>query len=511
MSEKKQLIVNIFSNLMYMLINYAITFFLTSYVVSQISGEAYGFISLCNNIVNYASIITIALNSVSGRFISIEMHRGEPERAKKYFSSTLFADIIISIAILVICIPISLHLDVFFEIPNNLSNDVRTLFLLVTINLLINVITSVYSVSTFITNKLYLSSLANALGNIIRALILSVLVYFCRPSITFVGIATVGSSILVLILNMLYTKNLCPSLKVNMNLVSIAKIKELVTSGIWNSVTKLAQILSDGLDLVISNIWIGAYEMGQLSIAYNIPTIISSFISMIINVFNPKLTEYYAKKDYSKVIDELTTNMKMTGFFGNIIFFGVLIMGKDLFYLWVPSSNVEMVYRLMMFATFSVLVSSIVSPLSNVFLLTNKLKMNSLVWLFVSLFDAILVVILVSTTNLGVYAVAAVSKIVGSVVNLVFLPLYASHCLEVKPGVFYKVIKSYTISSFIVGLSMTICSLLFSNNNSWLLFVIRVCFLGFIGIITNYIFFFNKEERIYFQTKIKEKILRKLN
>lgn len=509
MSEKKQLAVNLIVNFIYMLLNYAITFFLTSYVVAQISSEAYGFISLCNNVVNYATLVTVALNSVAGRFITIAMHNGEINKARRYFSSTLVSDIVICIGIILVFIPVSLDVGTLFDVPNELVFDVTKLFLLVTFNLVINVICSVYSVSTFITNKLYLSSIANAFGNIVRAALLVALMGLLKPSIVFVGLATVISSLMILILNVFYTKKLCPELKIKSSLVSFSYIKELLASGIWNSITKLSQILSDGLDLVISNIWIGAYEMGQLSVAYTIPTIVAAFISMIINVFNPKLTEYYAKGNTGRVVNELKTNMKMTGFFGNVIFFGIIVLGKDLFQLWVPSANINMVYSLVILATISVLVSAIVSPLSNVFLLTNKLKMNSLVWLGVSVFDAVLVVVLVSATNLGVYAVAGVSKIVGATVNLIFLPIYAAHCLKVNPMEFYNVILRYALSSVGVGAVMIIVRILMGEGNSWGLFVIRMIILGIIGLFINYVIFFDKLERTYFKNTIKNKICRK--
>lgn len=506
MSDKKQLLVNVISNLIYMLINYAITFFLTSFVVNKISSEAYGFISLCNNVVNYATLVTIALNSVAGRFITIKMHRGEVNEAQKYFSSTLIADIAICIGILLVFIPLSLKVGKLIDVPTNLITDVTKLFLLVTFNLIINVICSVYSVSTFITNKLYLSSIANAIGNIIRAVLLAVLMNQLTPSIVYVGIATASSSLIILVLNMLYTRILCPELKMKLKHVSTNYIKELLASGIWNSLTKLSQIFSDGLDLVISNVWVSAYAMGQLSIAYTIPTIIAAFISMIINVFNPKLTEYYAKQNIQKVVSEIKTNMKMTAFFGNVIFFGVIVLGKDLFMLWVPSSNLNMVYTLMLLATVSVFISSIVSPLSNVFLLTNKLKINSLVWLGVSIIDTIIVLILVSSTNMGVYAVAGVSKIVGAIVNIVFLPIYAAHCLYVSSFEFYKVIIRYFISSIFVGTSMICVRVLLGTVTTWAFFIVSVLILGLVGMLVNYFIFFNKFERNYFNKVIFKKL-----
>lgn len=41
--------------------------------------------SLGNNVINYITILTVALNSVAGRFITIEYHQGKKKEANEYF------------------------------------------------------------------------------------------------------------------------------------------------------------------------------------------------------------------------------------------------------------------------------------------------------------------------------------------------------------------------------------------------------------------------------------------
>ena len=75
------------------LINYLITLFLTPYVTDNIGTEAYGFVSLAKNIAQYATYATLALNSLAGRYISVEYHRGNKDKSNTYFSSTFYGDV----------------------------------------------------------------------------------------------------------------------------------------------------------------------------------------------------------------------------------------------------------------------------------------------------------------------------------------------------------------------------------------------------------------------------------
>lgn len=509
MTEKKQLAVNMIVNLFYMVINYMITFLLTSYIVKNISGEAYGFIGLCNNLINYATLVTVALNSVAGRFITIEVHRGNVRKANEYFSSTLAANFTLSLAIILIAFPIAMNIEHVFDVPVELITDVRNVFLLTALNLIISVISTVFTVSTFITNKLYLASIANLFGILTKALILLLMFSLFVPSIVYVGIATVSSSLIIWLINIFYTKKLTPNLKLRRIDISIGITKELFLSGIWSSVTKLSQILSDGMDLLFSNLWIGSYAMGQLSIAYTLPTFVAQFLSMIINLFSPKLTENYAKDNIKKIVKEIQLNMKLTGFFGNVIFFGVVFMGKEFFQLWVPTADINLVYTLAIIACGSVLVSSVCSPLSNVFLMANKLKVNSLVWLGAGVFNAITVVLLIKGTGLGVYAVAGVSKAVSIIIYLTFWPLYTSNCLDVSSSIFYRIIGKYFIVCILMGAVMGTVKILLWPCNSWIEFLVQVIILAIAGMVVNYTVFLSKAERASISSAFARKVVKR--
>ena len=76
-SENKRLFINLVSSIVALIVNMGISFFLSPYIINNVGAEAYGFVSLANNFVNYASLLTIALNSMAGRFIAIKIHQGD--------------------------------------------------------------------------------------------------------------------------------------------------------------------------------------------------------------------------------------------------------------------------------------------------------------------------------------------------------------------------------------------------------------------------------------------------
>lgn len=495
LSENKLFVLNFIASIVSTIINYGISFLFTPYLVKSAGSEAYGFVSLANNIVNYASIVTIALSSVSGRFITIKIHQNKEEEAEMYFNSVLWSNIFLALVFTIISIPVVMNLQLLINIPENLVSNVKLLFIFVIINFIISIVSNVFSVATFITNKLYLSSFGNCIASILRVILLWTMFGFLPTNVAYISITATICTIFLFIYNIKLTQKLIPNIQITIKKFSFSKVKELIGAGVWSSVTKLSQVLSDGMDLLIANIGVSSYAMGQLSIAYTIPTILASVLGTISSLFNPQQTYYYAQNDIKSVVREIKINMKLTGFFTSIIFSGIVTYGYEFFKLWVPNQNIDMIYSLAILSIISVLVSGVSSALTSVFLLTNNLKINSLVWLVTGILNTIIVIILVKFTSLGIFAVAGVSKIVGTLINLTYLPIYSAKCLKMSPKTFYPIIFRYILNTLIILIFYCGIKNILPKSENFIIFIFDCFILGTAGIMFNYFIFLNKEER----------------
>lgn len=509
MGKNKQLLFNMIASFITFGINLIIGFLFTPYVVSKAGSEAYGFVNLANSMVNYATIITIALNSVAGRFITIKVHQGKKLEANQYFTSVFLSNVILSAIIIVIGIPFVWKMEYIINISPELIITVKLLFLFIIANFIISIISTVFSVATFITNKLYLSSIVNCIASLLRIILLFSLFGLVSPNIAFIGLVSCICSIVVLFANLIFTKSLVPSLKLKTYYFSLKLVLQLLSSGIWNTITRIAQILSDGLDLLISNIWVNTLAMGQLSIAKTIPTLMTSLISTVISVFSPQLTIYYAENDMKGLVKELKLSMKMSSFFSNIPFCFLVVFGDLFFALWMPSQNITIIHKLAILSIQAVVVSGAITGLNNVFTVTNNLKVNSLFWICVSLLDVTAVFILLNTTNLGVYAVAGVSTSVGIIANLTFVPIYACKCLNIKWYTFYPQIFRYTGTTFFMLAIFYLIRQIIHFPNTWFYFFIIGIISAVVGGVINFVILLNHFERNYLFSKIKEKVVRR--
>lgn len=510
MGKNKQLILNLSATLSVLLINIGMNFFLTPYIVEHIGTEANGFISLANNFISYASILTIALNSMAGRFITIEIHKNNMKNANEYFNSVLISNVIIIALLIIPAICVIFFLENLINIPANLLIDVKILFTFIFLNFFLTLVAGVFNVSTYCVNKLYLSAIKNMQSNILKVILLILLFMFFVPKVFYIGLVTMVCTAFVMIAHIRFTKKLLPEIKIDTSKFSKSKVKTLLSAGVWNSITNLGNVLSDGLDLMISNIMISAKTMGEVALAKIPANIISNIIASIASIFQPQMAICYAKGDEKGLLSELKTALKITGFFSNIPFAVIVVLGHMFFSLWIPNENIDLITTLSLITFLNVLMSGIITPMYNIYTILNKVKIDSIVRIFSGILSTTIVFILLNTTDLGVYAVVGVSAVMGIFVNVTFVPLYISKCLKVKWTTFYKVILRYIITTIIMLGTFILIKQLFITY-SWLNLIIAGFVMGCTGVIINYFVLLNKEEKKYIRDFVVKIIKEKMN
>ena len=73
-------------------INFLITLILVPYITDLISAEAYGWVKVAKDAVLYCTMLMLAIQDFSTRFIGYSYHRSDYDEANKYYSSVFFGD-----------------------------------------------------------------------------------------------------------------------------------------------------------------------------------------------------------------------------------------------------------------------------------------------------------------------------------------------------------------------------------------------------------------------------------
>jgi O-antigen/teichoic acid export membrane protein len=506
MFNTRRFTINFFGQIFSFAVNLIIGFILTPYLIKKVGKEAFGFSGLALNFINYAQLLTIALNSMASRFVSINIHQKNINKANKYFTSVFYSNIFLSIILSILYFLLLNNLNYLINIPNQMYDDIFLLFLLTFFNFIITLNSSIYSIATFIQNRLDLASINSIISNLIRICVLFFCFYFFKPYVWYIGLSIIISSLYLFYSNYKLTKFLLPEMVINKVYFDIKIIKELIKSGIWNVVSKLSGILNVGLDLLLANVFIGTSAMGILSIAKTLPIIILSAFAVLANIFAPDIAMYYASNNIKMVKQQLLISMKFLGILASLPLSFLFVFGDVFFKLWIPNENYTLIHTLSIFTCLELCFALPQEGLWNIFTVTNKIKRSSLNLLYMSILTFITVFVSMYFIDLKyrIYFLGGVTSFFGIIRLVTFLPIYGSICLELSKKTFYPLILKNILSILILTLICLFFKFYIKPNN-WNSLFISTFFTSIIGLLFNVIFILDKMERRFIIHKFKNR------
>lgn len=499
----RQIIKTIFSSGFAAVLNFFISLLIVPLITEKLGTEAYGFVSLANNFISYASILTLALNSYATRFISIEYHKGNIEKTREYYSSVVWANIALSALMLLIGIIVSVKLEYCLKIPMYLVADVKILFALVFANFIILNIGNSFAPSAYVHDKLGLAGVYKSIAYGMEIAVFVLLFAVVTPKLWYVGIAYIVYTIVISVSNYYIFYRYSTGIHISVDKFSITAIKKLVVSGVWNSINSLGNTLNSGLDLLITNMMLDAVTMGELAIAKTMGTISTSIYQLIAHAFQPLLLKTYAKNENHSLLEKLFLSMKVSGLFVGSFFVIFAIQGKFFLKLWVPTQNIEKVHILAVITLLSSVLEGVMGPLYYIYTLTVKNKIPCIVTVSGGILNVVAMYILLKETSLGVYAVVGTTAIIMIFINLVTNPIYMAKCLNMKWTTFYPVIMKYIFFIVVSGLCCLCTTKWFiAKNNVQLFLTLVIELLVCVGVYI--VIMFDKKERDFIVKKIRK-------
>lgn len=503
--NKRSIVFNVIWSVIGLIINTAITMMILPYVSNKMGIEAYGYIALCNNIVMFIDLIASTINVYAVRFISIEYHKGNLKRTNEYYSSVFIVNIIIVAVLIVPTVLCVTYIDRIFNIPDILISDIRILFSLNLVNYLIILINTVFTSAAFVKDILYIDARIKAEGNMIRGILIIVLFSMLYPHVWYVTIATLICSVFIMICNINLSYKYVPELKINFSFFSYRLIRRIASNGIWNTIASLGTILNSGLDLLVTNIYLGPTKMGQLSI----PKILSNFIAILLtavtNSFRPQLLAFNTKGETEKLNTGFLLSMKSCGLVTCAIFSVFSAFGFQFLQLWIPDQNTALIYNLCLLTFLSEIFTGFVKPLHYGCVLTGKLKVPCIANLLVGALNVISMIVFLNITNGGLYVVA-ITTVVGNITyNFIVMPFYVCSILDISRKQIYKLIVQYIFITGVVSGGF-FCVFRRVNIANWIILLIWLVISSAIVELIYGIIILNGEERGFVLKEIENKI-----
>ncbi len=450
MTKSKHLLKTLVISAAAAVLSYIINYYLTAYITEHVGIEAYGFVSISKNLVSYANIIAVALVSFTVRFIAVSYYQGDMAEAKRYYSSSLLASIVLSVVLLAIALLIISRLECLLNIPVELVHSVKLLFVIVFINFCLNTVMTPFSAAAVIHNRLDVVGIVKIAANCLDAVVLVIMFRSMEPAVWFVGVGALTASVVNFAGNAVLTRKLMPQIKFSATSVSLRKVADIVKNGVFTSLNALGNTLNSGLDLIVSNLFLSGVQTGQLAVVKSLSALFTMLLGMIYQPLQPRLIRAYSVDSRKAFVEEMKNAMCLCGLVANVAVAGFIALGGLYYKLWLPGEDSVLLYRITVITILVFLTESVMKPIYYVSTLTLKNQLPCLLTIVSGILNVTSMYLLLKYTNLGLYAVAGTTTVIMLAINLLFNPIYAARCLGISARPLYGAIFRHLTAAAIM-------------------------------------------------------------
>ena len=497
--KTNQMMLNVIASVVVFIVQIVIDFWLTPFVIAKLGEQAYGFISMLSNFTQYAALLTVAINSMASRFISYEYNKGNEEKAKVYFASVFWINALMSIVILIASVAIVYRLEFLVHIDSVYVRDVKIAFLLSFINMIIGCLSTCFTATTFVTNRMDFHAYIQIFSNLLKVVLVVGSFLILRPHIFYLSGSYLICSLTVMFVYIFLQRKMMSGFCLNFKYVSFETLIPLLKSGVWILISDLSSILLNGMDVLLANIFISDIAMSRLAVSKQIPTAVGSLLGVVSGVFTASFTLKVAGNQRDKLIEEVKDTIKWLGFFLTVPFAGIIIFGRDFLTLWLPqelceSDIINQIYTLMMLTLANVIINAYMYSLHSLLIALNKVRFYSLLILVCSFISIIATVLLLRFSSLGVYAIAGTSTVVLCLVNMFVVPIYAARITQLGTfGFFSTIFKSHGFLLILTAVFYVVHQVICIEN--WLAFFITIVLVGVAGYAFCFCFMLDRDGR----------------
>lgn len=501
-TQLTETLLNIVTGLGAVVVGFAVSFFLSPFIVRHLGAEANGFAQLASNFVMYASLLTLAFNSMASRFVTVAYHQGNMDEARRYYSSVFVANL----AMILLFIPLAAGVVAFLPrlvvIETADIVDIRLLFSCVFINYFLSLVSSLYSMALFVKNRVYIGNAVGAARTVLNALALLAVFSFLPVHVFYVSALASVWTLLLLPVYIFLQRRLLPELSFRLSSFSTDAVKRLFFSGIWNTVNQCGHLLNTGLDVLLANLFVSPAAMGLVAVSKTIPGAIITLAGTLNQNCAPAIIQTWARGDKATIMRELRGCMKISSVLVSVPIVVFCVFGHSFYSLWQPTLEAKTLTVLSVLGLMPFVPVAGTQTLYNVFTATNRLQVNSIAFLVNGVLNVLVVFLALRwRPDLGIYFIVGVSSVLTIVRSLTVTLPYTAHLLGLRWHVFYRDMGLSLVCAGLTGLvSLGVLQL---RLGGWLGLSVMVGFATAASLAVNMAVVLSPEERVQVLRRLK--------
>ena len=477
-----------------------ITLYTSRVILKALGVEDYGVYQVIGGLVAMFSVISNALSSAISRFITYEIGRGDKEKLKRIFSSSVLIQIVISVIFIIIAEIVGLwFLHNKMQIPEGRMFAAQCVLQFSLITFCVNLISVPYNACIIAHEHMKAFAYVSVIDAVMK-LGISYLI-FISPIDHLISYSIL-LTILSICIRYIYARYCHKRFEESRTRLVFDKdiFKQLFGFAGWNFFTNTASVLNNqGVNMLI-NVYFGVTINAARGIALQVENAILHFVNNFTTAINPQITKSYAAGEMDAMYRLVCRGAKFS-YIAMLIFSIPIIFEADIILdIWlveVPDSAVPFARLSLVLGMLDCLGKSSFTAC----IATGKMKRYALIYTPVAILEFPLAWIAFALGGKAVWAyyMYILVKSLCLVMRLVLL----KELLGFKPSVFVKSVYVRIIPATLVSIVPMILIVRFLPQGYWRLLLSLVVGVSVVTVVSLYIAMtYNERKWIFSKTRL---------
>ena len=482
-----------------MLFMMAVSLFTSRVILNTLGVEDYGIYNVVGGVVAMFGFINGSMASATQRYITFALGKGDEDRLKTIFSTTLQIHALISVLIVILGETVGLwFLYNKMIIPDGRMDAAFWVLQCSIVSTVVMIMSVPYNADIIAHEKMSAFAYISVLEVILKLAIVYMLVIFSFDKLILFAFLVLAIQILIRMIFSFYCNRHFKESKYR-HVWDRQLFKEMTGFAGWSLFGNLSVVLfTQGLNMLL-NIFFGPVVNAARAIAVQVQHAMQQFVSNFQMALNPQITKTYAKGDLQEMHKLIIRSARFSFYLLFLLSLPVLLETNFILQIWlinVPNNTV--VFLRIMICT--MILSTIANPLMIANQASGMVKKYQIVCgsIQMLILPISYIFLKIGYPAYSVFIVHFFLEIVTQIARMLMLrSIIGIKMIDYITHIYTKVIVVALLSAIVPTF------LYFYLNETFIRFIL-ICFLSFSSVIaSSYFFGLTNTERVFIRTKLK--------
>lgn len=349
-----------------MLFSMLVSLYTSRVVLNTLGVEDYGIYNVVGGLVSMFSLISSSLSSAVSRFLTFELGRGDMERLKQVFSTSLLIHAILAVVIVILAETLGIwFLNTHMTIPPERLPAARWVLHASTAGFALTLLSVPYNASIVSHEKMDVYAWFGVLNVVLYFLAVLFLAYapFGFDKLKVYSLLLFSVSFIMRSIYASYSKRHFEECRFRLGFDKQCW-KELSSFAGWNFIGCTAGLMKDQGVNILLNIFCGPVVNAARGIAMSVNRAISSFSGNFMTALNPQITKSYAATDYMYMMSLVERGSRFSFYILLILTLPILFETDFVLTVWLkqyPDHTVSFVRLVLLLSMLDVLSNTLIT------------------------------------------------------------------------------------------------------------------------------------------------------